>query len=324
MSFLPSSHTAKSHLYSQMASMTAAGLPARTMIETLAANPVSRAFGPPLRTALVRITQGESLTLALGAGNWLPDFDLHLIGAGEQSGGMEPVFRLLADFHESQASMLRTFYAGLVYPTVLIHVGVSMLALVLGVIAQNVWTGIFTLMGMLLPLYIFVVIVVLLLKSRNSFVEKIFGCVPFLGHGMRSQSLSRLSAALGGLTQAGIPPIESWLQAGKACGSASLMHACERVRNSVIQGHPPSFVLPTLSAFPSTFTNLYRTGEQSGTLDETFIRLQKYYAEEGQRSLKQLSILIPALVYGLVVLGVAVLVISLFLGYIRLLNDLMQ
>jgi type II secretory pathway component PulF len=70
-----------------------------------------------------------------------------------------------------------------------------------------------------------------------------------------------------------------------------------------------------ISYFPEMFSNLYHTGEISGKMDETLVRLNTYYEEEGFRVLRAFTRILTGTVYGVVVFFVARAIIGFYTGY---------
>ena len=67
--------------------------------------------------------------------------------------------------------------------------------------------------------------------------------------------------------------------------------------------------------FPELFANLYHTGEVSGTLDQTLVRLHNLYQTEGLAKMKALAQWTPKLVYFGIMFIVAWKIISFYTGY---------
>jgi len=62
---------------------------------------------------------------------------------------------------------------------------------------------------------------------------------------------------------------------------------------------------------------MYNTGEVSGQLDDSLLRLQKYYQEQGSRQMKAFSQWVPKIIYLAIVLMIAYQVVSFYTGYYR-------
>ena len=73
--------------------------------------------------------------------------------------------------------------------------------------------------------------------------------------------------------------------------------------------------------FPELFTNLYRTGEITGTLDDTLRRLHVLHREEGSRQLQAVADWTPKIIYFGVALLIAWQVIRFWTGYFNQINE---
>ena len=66
---------------------------------------------------------------------------------------------------------------------------------------------------------------------------------------------------------------------------------------------------------------MYATGEVSGKLDDSLLRLQKYYQEQGTRQLKTFSQWVPKIIYFAIMLMIAYRVVSFYAGYYKNIGD---
>ena len=89
------------------------------------------------------------------------------------------------------------------------------------------------------------------------------------------------------------------------------------------QGHPPGEILQGLREYPEMFANLYATGENSGTLDETLRRLHHHYQEEGMRGMQQVASWFPKMIYFAIVGWVAFSVVRFYQGYFKEISNIM-
>ena len=71
-------------------------------------NPPDASYRDPIREIKTAISQGATVTDALRRlGDWMPPFDIALIEAGEKSGRLDAVCKLLASYYEDRARLLR-------------------------------------------------------------------------------------------------------------------------------------------------------------------------------------------------------------------------
>ena len=100
-----------------------------------------------------------------------------------------------------------------------------------------------------------------------------------------------------------------------ASSSPALRRAVAAWQAQLAAGRTPAELVRESPRFPEMFSNLYTTGEVSGKLDDSLLRLQQYYQEEGSRKLQTLATLAPKAVYILIMLGIAYNIIKFYTGY---------
>jgi general secretion pathway protein F/type IV pilus assembly protein PilC len=93
-------------------------------------------------------------------------------------------------------------------------------------------------------------------------------------------------------------------------------------RPEVLAGQTPAEAVSASGEFPELFANMYNTGEISGQLDETLLRLHQLYQEEASRKLRAIAEWTPKLIYFGIMLMIAWRVVSFWAGYYGALGDL--
>src|SRR5580698_10655968 len=88
----------RADFYHQLAQLVAAGVGVTHALQQICNRPPSPFFHQALHKTLGELALGKPLSKSLRAANWLPDFDLTLIEAGEHSGRLDSCFRTLADY----------------------------------------------------------------------------------------------------------------------------------------------------------------------------------------------------------------------------------
>ena len=314
----------RAEFYYQLAALTTAGISLPKALETLQRAPASRATRTRLERLMALLQQGATISEALRAGgSWLPTFDIALIEAGEQSGRLDACFRLLEGYYRDRAQFVRNVISDLMYPIFVFHFAFLILPidrLQRLVLNTDIVSFLAQKCVFFLPLYAVVFLVIFACQGRHgefwrSTIEKILRPIPLLGAARRSLAVARLAAALEALINAGVSIIEGWELAAAASGSPALKHAVMNWKPRVLAGQTPADVLRETAVFPELFANLYHTGEISGQLDETLLRLHNYYQEEGTRKLKLFAKWGPWLVYLIIMGVVAYQIVSFWSGY---------
>lgn len=320
--FSPRPLTQRSQFYQQLGQLLGAGITILSALGMLARKPPSSSYREPIRKILDQISQGSNVTEAMRSlGKWTPTFDLALIHAGESSGRLDVIFRLLADYYAERAAMVRQIIADLAYPVFLFHFAV----LIFGFVAwlrpgSTNMTLLVQTIGILGPLYVIVFLMVYAAQSRHgeawrSFLERVLGPVPLLGTARHSIALSRLAAALEALINAGVRIIEAWQIAAAASGSPAIIRAVTSWKPELEAGRTPAEMVSESRQFPEVFANLYHTGEMSGQLDESLRRLHDYYRDEGSRKMRFVSQWVPKMIYICICLYAAFRIVSFYIGY---------
>ncbi len=319
----------RAEFYHQLASLNTAGVGIIPALQMIQKSPPTRAYRRPLEQLIHFLTQGYNVSESFRQlGTFLPEFDIALVEAGEQSGRLDACFKVLALYYADRATLMRSVISDLMYPLFVFH-----FAVLIGPFPALFITGDFAAylkatLGTLLPIYIAVFLLSLACQGRRgeqwrSMIESILKYIPLLGRGRRCLSLGRFSAAMESLLNAGVPIVESWELAAAASGSPALKRQVRVVRPRVDAGNSPGELFDQMPYFPDIYAGLYKTGEVSGQLDDTLKRLRVYFEEEGFRKLKAFCQWVPRLVYMLIMLKIAYGIIGFYTGYFNQVNSLL-
>jgi type IV pilus assembly protein PilC len=293
-------------------------------LEQIKRSPPARSFHKPLQCLLDELAKGATLAESLQRLDWLPAFDLALIGAGEQSGRLDACFRLLADYYNDRARVIKQVISQLTYPVGLIHLAAFVFLIVLPFAASQFnasLTLLFVKAALVLaPFYGAVALLIYATQSKHgenwrARIEAFLRPVPVLGKARHFLALSRLAAALEALISAGVNIFEAWDMAATASGSPALRRAVAAWKPQVVAGQMPSEAVRLCPLFPETFANLYASGEVSGKLDESLRHLNRLYNEDGSSKLNAFATWTPRLLYMLVALVIAYEIIKFYTGY---------
>ena len=321
----PRQFAQRAEFYHQLAQLTSAGIGVLPALEQLKRNPPARSYREPIQRLLNELEQGRTFAGALQQlDDWLPEFDIALIDAGERSGRLDACFRLLADYYNDQARLTKQMISQLLYPVGLVHFAALVFIVVLPFARSQFNASLILLCAKaalaLAPLYLATAFIIYATQSRRAekwraLVESLLRWIPLLGTARHFLAIARLSAALEALISAGVNMIQAWDLAASASGSPALCRAVASMKPAVVAGETPAEAIRKHSVFPVMFANLYASGEVSGKLDETLKRLYTHYQEEGTHKLQSFAQWLPRLIYGLVAGMVAYNVIQFWVGY---------
>jgi type IV pilus assembly protein PilC len=322
----PGQLSKRAEMYQQLAQLTTAGLGMVQSLQQIQRNPPNHADREPLQQAINSIAQGRTFTQAVtGVHGWLPEFDLALIQAGETSGRLDAAFRALAVHYTDRARSIKQLISQLIYPVFLIHFAAFVFFVIVpfahaGLNFDRTLVWICIKAGLiLLPFYVGTFLLVYSLQSKHAeswraTVESVLYAVPVLGTTRNYLALARLASALEALISAGVNVIEAWELAANASGSPALKQIVLSWKPRLAAGRTPAELVRDSPRFPSTFSNLYTTGEVSGQIDESLRKLHTYYQDEGSRKLDNLTSLLSKGIYILVMISIAYFIIHFYEG----------
>ena len=320
----------RAELYHQMGSMLKAGLGLPSVVEQLAKKPPKHSFREPLGIVLHHLSRGDTFAEALGKTNqWVPEFDVYLLEAGEKSGRLPESFQMLSDYYRERAELVMSLIQKVAYPVFLFHLA----AMIFPVSSLQGLTRDGTVIQFLLgklfifgPVYAVVFLAVLSAQGRHgeswrATLEMILHPIPVLGTARRYLALARLSASLQALLMAGVTTIEAWMLSAAACGSPSIRRTVDSWRTNLERGDTPSDLINRSSPFPELFANLYHSGEVSGKLDESLGRIYAYYQEEGSRKMRNFLTSLGVMITLGIMIGIALNIILFYMGYFKQIQD---
>ncbi|TMQ00383.1 MAG: hypothetical protein E6L09_06690 [Verrucomicrobia bacterium] len=320
----PNQLARRAEFYSQVAALLNAGMGMIQALEMIRHKPPASSYRAPLDHIIANIKEGSTFTDSLmTVGRWVPSFDLALIHAAEQSGRLPESLRLLAEYYQQRAQLVRNFMAQVAYPVFLVHM--ALLIFPTSLLPELVWQGqaaqfIRQKLTVFVPLYLGVFLLALGAQGRRgehwrSLVERFLRPVPALGRARHGMALARLSAALEALVSAGVSIVDGWQLAADASGSPALRRAVAPWKARLQAGETPGEMVARSATFPELFSNLYNTGEVSGQLDDALKRLHRYYEEESSRLMSAFIRWFSMLIYLLIAAAIGYQVISFWKNY---------
>jgi type IV pilus assembly protein PilC len=310
-----------SEFYHQLGSMLTAGLTLIQTLEQIHRSPPAHFLRRPIRRLLDGLNQGLDFGDALlTLPGWLPSFDVALIVAGEKSGRLDAVFRILAEYYQARARLARQVLSYLAYPLFTLHGAIFIIPFAAAFVSGN-WGGYLRqTMGLLGFAYLLVFLLLYACQSRRgefwrSLLEIIAHPIPILGKARRQLAVARLATALEALLNAGVPIFQAWQLSAAASGSPALRRAVAAWEPHLQAGETPGDLLGRTRAFPEMFASLYHTGEISGSLDDALRRLRQYYDEESARRFQALAAWLPRIVYFAIVIYIASYIVGFWTNY---------
>ncbi len=274
---------------------------------------------------VARLQGGASLAgeLAAAGGVWLPPVDSQLLVAGAEAGRLPATCRRLAAYHETVARLTGRALLATLYPLAVVHLGAFALPL-RQLVLVSVWAYFGRVLAVLVPLWLALAVAVFVLGRCSGVRRRVFACLPWVAGYQRARDLGVLAMTLEGFASNGVSPVVAWERAGRAAGAPALEALGLRMAAEAEAGRQPGVALLRERALPVEFAQAYRTGEQSGRLDESLGWLARRYEEEAARKLGLVALWYPQFALVGVAVWAAVNVISIYAGYLKELLSLME
>lgn len=330
------------HFSRQMAAFLRAGVPildALSIVEEELPDKTLKRVVPAMADALRR---GDSFSEAAALyDNAFPAFYVAVLRSAEVTGNLDEVLDQLARYIERDLDARRKIKSALAYPAIVMVLSIATVGILVGFVLPRfkqffdsldaelplptrMLLGItgffaqwkFVLIAVLLGIGI-IVTVVLRTEQGKMARDKLLLRLPVLSAVVRYAIIERFCRLLGAMVRAGIPLPQAMTVAAEGSQNLVYEQALFRVRQSMLQGEGLAGPIAQTELFPKSATQMVRVGEETGTLDEQLEVTARYYEQELEYKLKNLTNLFEplAIVFmGLIVGFVAIALVSAIYG----------
>ena len=307
--------------------MIDAGLPIVSGLDMLANQAENHRFGRILQAVKVEVESGKSLSEAMGSHpRVFNDLFRNLVAAGEAGGILDVIFRRLATYLENAAKLGRQVRGALVYPAVIVAVGVLVVFVMMTKVLP-VFEKMFVDLGagslpaptrMVLAvshaitdnILLFVLVVtglavgftMLLRSERGRYgFDAVLLRAPVVGTVMRKIAVARFTRTLGTLLSSGVPILDALDIVAKSSGNKVVAQAISYARIKIAEGKDIASPLLESGVFPPMVVQMIGVGEQTGAMDDMLQKIADFYEDEVDAAVSAMTALLEPLM--LVVLG---------------------
>ena len=281
------------------------------------------------------IKSGSALSTAMtNMPESFPNYYVSLIKAGESSGKLDDVFIRLADNLEKAREFKGKVVGALIYPIIIIIaifvVGFIMMTFVMPQLLElyenfdvdlpfttQVIMSLSNFMSRFWYLIIFFIILsivgikVLLRNPKNrKILDQFLLRIPVFGDLLQKSILVETTRTLAILIKSGVPLLEAISIVRSTTSNALYQEAFADVYSNIEKGVALGDALNETDIFPTIFVQMTTVGERTGKLDDTLMRLSRYFQMESELAIKSATTLIEPLILVILGLGVGFLVLS--------------
>ena len=303
----------------QFATMVKAGLPILNVLGMLR----DQIEHPQMKEIIedVRKSLAGGVTLSKCFEKYPKIFDniyINLIKAGEASGKLDVFLLKLVESLEKREKVKKKIKGALMYPSVMFTVAIVVMVFML-IKVVPVFAKMYEGMGVALPTptaaimtasdfmrgtggmvtFITLALAFAIFKYTTSKMPNVRYAwhkqvlkLPVFGDMILKSLIARVSLIMGNLSSAGVNLLESIEIAKQVSNNDVVTLALENVKKGVFSGDTLTKLFAKEPVFPPTFSQLVSVGEQTGNLDEMFTSVSRYYEEEFDTAVDNMSSLI--------------------------------
>jgi len=316
-------------LHTELAKLLGAGFGIRQAIAAILDTRPPAAQVALLREADQALAEGKSIAQAFGDPARVTDLERTVIAAGERGGRLAQGFQHLADYFEMLASARRDALQSMIYPAVLLHMGVFVATVPGGLMAgQSGGSILFSIILWLVGLYLGIALIVVLVRGllnaapTNVAIDRWINRIPVIGKARKSMAMARFTKVYHIGVLAGLSMAEVVSMATEASHSGTIREAGRALRQRAEEGGPLGPVFVASSAFPAAFARSYATAEEAGGLDTDLERWARLFHEEAGRGIKAVAVAVPKVCYVLIVIFVVWKILGFYSGYYETLESI--
>jgi type IV pilus assembly protein PilC len=303
-----------------LAMMMNAGLPLIDALATLEKEIRHKATKKIVRKITAAVESGIPLWRAMEQQYLFSPYELALVRIGEEAGNLARNMELLSVQQEKDRALRAKVKMAMIYPAIvmvlmfIIVMGLGMFVLpnlIQVLLSLNAElpittraviyiTGLFTEYGAIgIPMMLvgFVVLILLAKFTRFRVVTQWLAFrVPGIGSLARSATIARFGVILGGLLQAGVPLTEALRSLEDVTYMVAYKKFYKKLLEHIMLGDSfsKSFAaIPNTSKLlPISVQQLVITGEKSGTLSDTLIKISEIYEKKAEETAEKLPVIL--------------------------------
>ncbi|MBX3313990.1 MAG: type II secretion system F family protein [Actinobacteria bacterium] len=330
------------HFSRQIAAFVRTGIPIIDAVKVVEEGTANKRFKLILVDVREQLEAGVPFSEALAPhAAVFPPYYLGILRSAELTGQLDTVLDQLSLYIERDMEARSKIKSALTYPMVVMVMSVlTMLVMVLFVLPKFVdffeemkadlplptrlllgFASFMFTWGWLLGLIVVICGVLFYMSGKSPQGRRIrhsaFMKIPVVGDIVRYSAIERFSRIISAMMKAGVPLPDAMASAIESTNNQIFEDGLRTARDEMLEGDGVSGPLDRTGLFPPAAIQMFRVGEETGTLDTQIDSAATYYSRELEYKLKRLTDLFePAVIVfmGFIVGFVAVALISAMYG----------
>ncbi len=282
--------------YSQLADLLRAGVPMLRSLDVLSKQASQGALVPVLKELKEDVSGGMGLGDGMARhSNAFSPLQSSMVRAGEQGGFLEDVLQRIALFSEKQDELRNKVRGALIYPCILVTVGIGVLVVLLTLVVPKLrqylrpedynflTVAVFGMTDLLQNHYLALIVGVVTVlfgvsawfktKTGRRWLERFKLQAPIMGKVLTMVAICRFCRILGTLLHNGVPILSSLKIAKDSAGNEILAEVIEQAGESVRKGAALSTPLGESGLFPPTVLDMIAVAEESNNLETVLVQI---------------------------------------------------
>ena len=333
------------HFSRQLAVFLKAGVPILESLEVINEESADKVFRRVLNEIIEALRSGDTFTAAAAVHpEAFPAYYVGILSSAELTGGLDVVLNQLSDYIERDTEARSKLTSALVYPGIVLAMSVVTVVILTTFVLPR-FVVFFATLNAKLPLptrlllsatglltkygteigataLIGVIVGVTAFRSERgrARIDAVALKLPILGALLKDAILEKICRILASMITAGVPLPEAMSVTADATNNAVYRRGLVMIRAAMLEGQGLAGPLARTGLFPGAARQIFRVGEETGTLDEQLQTAAAFYDRELDYKIKRFTSLFePAVIIlmGLIVGFVAVALVSAMYGIYR-------
>lgn len=333
------------HFSRQLAVFLKAGIPILEALEVINEETSDKVMQRVLNDMIEALRSGDTFTAAAAVHpEAFPAYYVGILNSAELTGGLDVVLNQLSDYIERDTEARSRLTSALVYPSVVLAMAVVTVVILTTFVLPRFETF-FTSLNAKLPLPTILLLDATGLMTRYSVeigatavlgivvgvttfrsqkgraaIDALLLKVPLIGDLLKDAILEKICRILASMIKSGVSLPEAMTVTADAINNAVYRRGLTAIRAAMLEGQGLAGPLGRTGLFPGAARQIFRVGEETGTLDEQLETAASFYDRELDYKIKRFTSLFePAVIIfvGLVVGFVAVALVSAMYGIYR-------
>jgi type IV pilus assembly protein PilC len=330
------------HFSRQLSVFVRAGIPIMEALEVIAEETPDKLLKKAIYDMLERLQSGDTFASAAAAHpEAFPNFYVGILSSAELTGNLDAVLDQLADYLERDIEARSKVTSAMIYPAVVAVMAVAVV-IILATFVMPKFVVFFKSFNAKLPLptrillgvsnffshywwaifggiVLVVVAGIVVRRSRGgkAWLDSVILKLPILGDLVRTAIIERVCRILSSMIRAGVGLPDAMRVTADSANNAVYREGLNHVREEMMEGQGLAEPLSRTHLFPGAARQMFRVGEETGTLDAQLATAAAFYDRELDVKLKRFTSLFePAVIIfmGVIVGFVAVALVSAMYG----------